>query len=155
MMEAEQIILWVLGALVGVGGFIAALSKTIIPRIVDARIAEQSSRTNAEIEAASYERARETFRQDTTFELLKETLAYLLKELESDREEAKEARDQQAELIKAINRVAANVDQFTQVQRLIVQNLTKFDDRLERIERVLNIELPIKDDHEQDKRART
>lgn len=138
-MSTEQIILWALGSLTAAGGVIAFFLKTVVPRMVDAKIDTDTLVTRSKIEAESYERARETFKQDTTFELLKETLNYLLKELEADREEAKESRKQQSELIHAIERVARNVDQNTQILRMVVQTLSVHGDRLEKMERKLSM----------------
>ena len=139
-MPVDELILWALGIVGGFAALLGTLAKMVIPKIVDSKINNASLVTKSKMEAEAYSRARETFKQDTTFELLKETLAYLLKELEADREEAKESRKQQAELIQSINRIALNVDQNTQVQRMVVQTLSKFDDRLEHVERVLSIE---------------
>lgn len=99
-----------------------ALAKVLLPRFVEAKL-----------KADEYERLRSAFREDKTFDMLTETLEYLKEIHEAEREEMREGRAQQAELIKSINRIAANVDQHTGIIRLLVQQVTVFDDQLREI----------------------
>ncbi len=134
-MSTEQILLIIFG---GVGAA-WALFKVILPRYVDAKIKADERLVNAKITADEYERVRMAFREDKTFEMLEDTLAHWKTSHDEEREEAIEARGQQTELIQSINKIATNVDRQTDIIRILVQQVSVFDDRLRTIEGKIGI----------------
>lgn len=114
-MSTEQFILTIIGAFGAVWG----LYKVLAPRILDAKISGDE-----------YERARAAFREDATFDLLKDTLEHWKKSHEEERAETAEARKYQIELMQSINKMTNSLDNHTDVIRLLVQQVAVFDDSL-------------------------
>lgn len=86
--------------------------------------------SEAKLKAAEYERMRESFHEDKTFELLEDTLKFLREDRKASREDAKAQLKQNQEMFKGISKLAASVDQLSGIVRILSQNSAKTDDRL-------------------------
>ncbi len=135
-MSTEQLLLMIFGGI----GAVWAVFRVILPRYVDAKIKANERLIESKLKAEEYERVRMAFREDKTFEMLEDTLAHWKASHDEERQEASDARSQQTELIQPINKIAANVDRQTDIIRILVQQVTVFDDRLRTIEGKVGID---------------
>lgn len=118
-MSTEQILLTICGGI----GAVWTLFKVILPRFVDAKI-----------KADEYERARAAFREDKTFEMLEDTLEHWKSAHSEDRQDAIASHKLLTELIATIGQMAANVDRQTDTIRILTQQISLSNDRLQNIE---------------------
>ncbi len=118
-MSTEQVLLTIFAGI----GAVWTLFKVILPRFVDAKI-----------KADEYERARAAFREDKTFEMLEDTLEHWKTSHTEDRQDALNSRNLQNDLITAISKMAANIDRQTDTIRILTQQVSLFNDRLQDIE---------------------
>lgn len=125
-MSTEQIILLIAGGVAAIW----ALFKVILPRLVDAKL----KTLDAQLKAEDYNRVRFAFREDKTFEMLEDTLEHWKVAHTEERQEAIAAQKQQTALITEIGRLAANVNRQTDMIRILVQQVSVFNDRIRTIE---------------------
>lgn len=128
-MSTEQIVLY----LVSAAGSILAVFKLLLPRIVDAKLKSQE----AELKAREYDRARRTFYDDASLDMLRDTLEHWKFSHTEERKEALESKKQQTDLIVQIGRLANKVSQQTDMMRILVQQVTVVTDRIREIEEKL------------------
>ena len=111
-------------------GYIGAL-KTVVPRMIETRLAERETKIREAAEAKAYERTRSAFREDKTFDMLDETLKWLKGQTEAQLEQNRIFAD-------SIARLAKNIQQNTDITRLLAQQSAQVEDRLRDIEMELD-----------------
>ncbi len=118
-MSTEQVLLSIFAGI----GAVWTVFKVILPRFVDAKI-----------KADEYERARAAFREDKTFEMLEDTLEHWKTAHTEDRQDALNSRNLQNDMIATISKMSANIDRLADTIRILTQQVSLFNDRLQDIE---------------------
>ena len=127
---------WLILTALALNLFKAPLSKAfpalfgILTRTSEDKAEAAKHRREQEIRAVEYERMRESFHQDKTFELFEDTLKFLREDRKASREDAQTQLKQNGEMFKAITRLTASVEQLAGVTRILSQHSAKHDDRL-------------------------
>ena len=127
---------WLILTVLGLNLFKAPLSKAfpalfgILTRTSEDKVEAARHEREQETRAVEYERMRESFHQDKTFELFEDTLKFLREDRKASREDAKTQLKQNGEMFKAITKLTASVEQLTGVTRILSQYSAKHDDRL-------------------------
>jgi len=131
--------LWgiVIAAIVGLIGAVTLALKSWLPKYLEAWRQKQIESYRAEIEAEAYERNRTAFREDKFFDGMENTLEWLKQERENDREESRQERELQHNLIATVDKLANHIGRLTDIQRILAQNAAKIDDRLAHLEAVI------------------
>ena len=121
-------------AIVGLIGAITLALRAWLPGYLETVKQRAIDEHKAEIEAAAYERNREAFLQDKTFDMLEGTLEWLRQEHDKDRLEAQQERDLQRQLIATMETLGRSISRNTDIIRILAQGSAKLDDRLGVIE---------------------
>lgn len=111
-------------------GLILNFLRTPLSKTFPAFFGILTKTSEAKLKAAEYERMRESFHEDKTFELLEDTLKFLREDRKASREDAKAQLKQNQEMFKGISRQAASIDQLAALVRILSQNSANHDDKL-------------------------
>lgn len=125
-MEQWAIVLGALATLITAVAVVVRKTPQYINTYVQAKFKEHED----ELAAKAYERNRTAFREDLTFDMLKDMLEWLKNEHERDRHEAQEDRAVQRKIIEAVNNLAAHLGRNTDVSRILAQNEARAADEL-------------------------
>lgn len=104
-----------------------------IRKLVTGWTAEQGERSD-------YERARQTWREDNTFDMLKSTLEWLQETSERQLAENAKQRRQNQELINVVTEHSRRLAQNTDILRILSQQSAQVEDRLRHVEYVIEKE---------------
>ena len=101
--------------------------------MVDAKLKTDERLADAKFEADKYDRFRSAFREDATFDLLKEALDYLEKALTESNAQAQSSHIYHVEAMQEISRFSATLERHTDLIRILTQEVSVLSDKVDRM----------------------